>query len=116
MQLALLIQSIDHLETASVEAVGTIDDMFELKEGIDDMFELKEGLEENLLSPKLKEMIIRENEEVTDESNIIFPEIHLLIVDREVAFELNKNFRLHKEYHGVWELVKNPSLIQNYVS
>ena len=61
-------------------------------------------------------MIIRENEEVTDESNIIFPEIHLLIVDREVAFELNKNFRLHKEYHGVWELVKNPSLIQNYVS
>ena len=76
----------------------------------------KEELEENLLSPKLKEMIIRENEEVTDESNIIFPEIHLLIVDREVAFELNKNFRLHKEYHGVWELVKNPSLIQNYVS
>ena len=73
-------------------------------------------LEENLLNPKLKEMIIRENEEVTDESNIIFPEIHLLIVDREVAFELNKNFRLHKEYHGVWELVKNPSLIQNYVS
>ena len=42
MQLALLIQSIDHLETASVEAVGTIDDMFELKE----------GLEEKLLSPK----------------------------------------------------------------
>ena len=46
MQLALLIQSIDHLETASVEAVGTIDDMFELKE----------ELEKNLLSPKLKEM------------------------------------------------------------
>lgn len=106
MQLALLIQSIDQLEAASVEAVGTVDDMFKLKE----------ELEENLLSPKLKEMIIRENEEVADESNIIFPEIHLLIVDREVAFELNKNFRLHKEYHGVWELVKNPSLIQNYVS
>ena len=39
MQLALLIQSIDHLETASVEAVGTVDDMFELKEGlVSDLF------------------------------------------------------------------------------
>ena len=106
MQLALLIQSIDHLETASVEAVGTVEEMFKLKE----------GLEKQLSNPKLKEMIMQENEDAADVSDIIFPEIHLLIIDREVAFELNKNFRLHKEYHGVWELVKNPSLIQNYVS
>lgn len=105
MQLALLIQSIDHLETASVEAVGTVEEMFKLKE----------GLEKQLSNPKLKEMIMQENEDAADVSDIIFPEIHLLIIDRDVAFELNKNFRLHKEYHGVWELIKDPSLIQNYV-
>ena len=105
MQLALLIQSIDHLETASVEAVGTIEEMFKLKE----------GLEKQLSNPKLKEMIMQENEDAADVSDIIFPEIHLLIIDRDVAFELNKNFRLHKEYHGVWELIKDQSLIQNYV-
>ena len=106
MQLALLIQSIDHLETASVEAVGTVEEMFKLKE----------GLEKQLSNPKLKEMIMQENEDAADVSDIIFPEVHLLIIDRDVAFELNKNFRLHKEYHGVWELIKDPSLIQNYVS
>ena len=105
MQLALLIQSIEHLEAASVEAVGTVEEMFKLKE----------GLEKQLSNPKLKEMIMQENEDAADVSDIIFPEIHLLIIDRDVAFELNKNFRLHKEYHGVWELIKDPSLIQNYV-
>ena len=91
-QLALLVETFDLKNEASIEAIGSVDEMLELKENIES--DLKDSLNK---TPKLH-----------------LPIFHLLIVDRQVAFNLNRRFKTHHYYSEVWELVNNISLVQNY--
>ena len=61
---------------------------------------------------KLTEII--EKASLNKTPKLHLPIFHLLIVDRQVAFNLNRRFKTHHYYSEVWELVNNISLVQNY--
>lgn len=103
-QLALLVETFDLKNEASVEAIGSVDEMLELKENIESDLKDRFG--------KLTEII--EKASLNKTPKLHLPIFHLLIVDRQVAFNLNRRFKTHHYYSEVWELVNNISLVQNY--
>lgn len=105
-QLALLVEVFDLKSEASIEAIGSVDEMIKLKENVESDFKDRFG----------KLMNIIENAGPNKMPKLYLPTFHILIVDRQVAFNLNRRFRLHYYYHEVFELVNNVSLVQNYAS
>lgn len=103
-QLALLVETFDLKNEASIEAIGSVDEMLELKENIESDLKDRFG--------KLTEII--EKPTLNKTPKLHLPIFHLLIVDRQVAFNLNRRFKPHHYYSEVWELVNNISLVQNY--
>lgn len=104
-QLGLLIETFEGQEEASIEAVGTIDEMIQLKENIDTDIRDKFGSLINVLEEAIP----------GNPPKLFLPTFHVLIVDRQIAFNLNKHFRTHQYYRGVWELINDVSLVEKYV-
>lgn len=103
-QLALLVETFDLKTEASIEAIGPVDEMLDLKENIESDLKDRFG--------KLTEIIEKASPNKTPKLHL--PIFHVLIVDRQVAFNLNRRFKTRHYYREVWELVNNVSLVQNY--
>lgn len=105
-QLALLVEAFDIKNEASIEAIGSADEMLELKEKIESEFKERFGELMNII----------EKAGPNKMPKLYLPTFHILIVDRQVTFNLNRRFRTHHYYKEVFELVNNVSLVQNYAS
>lgn len=105
-QLALLVEAFDLKNEASIEAIGSVDEMLELKENVESEFKERFGALMNII----------EKAGPNKMPKLHLPVFHVLIVDRQVTFNLNRRFRLHHYYKEVFELVNNVSLVQNYAS
>ena len=96
MHTGILIQAYEPIRSASIEAMGSVEKMIELKEKSE---------------VRVQELI---NSGVA--SNIIpaYPTFHLLIVTPDKAFAIQQQIGMHNISREVWELTQDVGLVERY--
>ena len=96
MHTGILIQAHEPIRSASIEAMGSVEKMIELKEKSE---------------VRVQELI---NSGVA--SNIIpaYPTFHLLIVTPDKAFAIQQQIGMHNISREVWELTQDVGLVERY--
>ena len=107
MQLALLIQAHDKIQSAAITAVGSVNNIIKLKSDLET--ELNNIMRfETMRTGVLDELQAPEN------AHIIYPKIHVLIADQHKINNVVQRFHQNQPYTEVYNLVQNLALIENY--
>ena len=101
MQLALLVQAHDMLQSAAITAIGPVHQIIELKSNSE--IEL-----DNIIQSGMLETQAPEN------TRIVYPTVHVLIADQQQINKVAQQFDPNEMYHEIYQLVQNLALIQNY--
>lgn len=101
MHTGILIQAHEPIRSASIEAIGNVDKMMELKEKSE---------------VRVQELINSGVATLNLPSNIIpaYPTFHLLIVTSDKAFAIQQRIGMRNISREVWELVQDVGLVENY--
>ena len=107
MQLALLIQVHDKIQSAAITAVGSVNNIIKLKSDLET--ELNNIMRfETMRTGVLDELQAPEN------THVVYPKLHVLIADQQQINKVVQQFHPNEMYHEVYQLVQNLALIQNY--
>ena len=106
MQLALLVQAHDQIQSAVITAVGPIDHIIELKNNLE--IKLNNMMQFDTMRTGLLETQAPEN------TRNVYPTVHVLIADQQKINNVAQQFHPNEMYHEVYQLVQNLALIQNY--
>ncbi len=101
MQLALLVQAHDMLQSAAITAIGPVHQIIELKSNSE--IEL-----DNIIQSGMLETQAPEN------THVVYPKLHVLIADQQQINKVVQQFHPNEMYHKVYDLVQNLALIENY--
>ena len=101
MQLALLVQAHDMLQSAAITAIGPVHQIIELKSNSE--IEL-----DNIIQSGMLETQAPEN------THVVYPKLHVLIADQQQINKVAQQFDPNEMYHEIYQLVQNLALIQNY--
>ena len=101
MQLALLVQVHDMLQSAAITAIGSVHQIIELKSNSE--IELNDIIQSGVLETQEPE-----------NTHVVYPKLHVLIADQQQINKVVQQFHPNEMYHEVYQLVQNLALIQNY--
>ena len=101
MQLALLVQVHDMLQSAAITAIGPVHQIIELKSNSE--IELNDIIQSGILETQAPE-----------NTHVVYPKLHVLIADQQQINKVVQQFDQNEMYHEVYQLVQNLALIQNY--
>lgn len=101
MQLALLVQVHDMIQSAEITAIGPVHQIIELKSNSE--IEL-----DNIIQSGVLETQAPQN------THVVYPKLHVLIADQQQINKVVQQFHPNEMYHEVYQLVQNLALIQNY--
>ena len=101
MQLALLVQAHDMLQSAAITAIGPVHQIIELKSNSE--IEL-----DNIIQSGMLETQAPEN------THVVYPKLHVLIADQQKINNVAQQFHPNQMYNKVYNLVQNLALIENY--
>ena len=101
MQLALLVQVHDMLQSAAITAIGPVHQIIELKSNS----EIELG---NIIQSGMLETQAPEN------THVVYPKLHVLIADQQQINKVVQQFDQNEMYHEIYQLVQNLELIKNY--
>mgnify|MGYP003593749840 FL=1 len=101
MHTGILIQAHEPIRSASIEAMGSVEKMMELKEKSE--VRVQELINSGVATRNLP-------------SNIIpaYPTFHLLIVTPDKAFAIQQQIGMHHTSREVWELTQDVGLVERY--
>ena len=101
MHTGILIQAYEPIRSASIEAMGSVEKMIELKEKSE--VRVQELINSGVATRNLP-------------SNIIpaYPTFHLLIVTPDKAFAIQQQIGMHNISREVWELTQDVGLVERY--
>ena len=101
MHTGILIQAHEPIRSASIEAIGSVDKVMELKEQAE--VRVQELISSGVATRNLP-------------SNIIpaYPTFHLLIVTPDKAFAIQQRIGMHNISRDAWELVQDVGLAEKY--
>lgn len=106
MQLALLVQAYNQIQSAVITAIGPVDHIIELKNNLE--IELNNMMRFDTMRTGLLETQAPKN------TRIVYPTVHVLIADQQQINKVVQQFHPNEMYHEVYQLVQNLALIQNY--
>ena len=106
MQLALLVQAHEKIQSAAICAVGHVDFITNLKTNVE--FEIRQLELLNTMRTGLLETSAPEN------ARIIYPTAHAIIADQHKINRVARQFQKDTAYTEVYDLVQNLALIENY--
>lgn len=106
MQLAILVQVHEKIQSAAITAVGSVDKIIELKDNLE--AELNHIMLLDTMRAGLLESQAPEN------TRIIYPTLHVLIADQKHINNVVQQFHQNQMYNEVYHLVQNLALIENY--
>ena len=101
MQLALLVQVHDMLQSASITTIGPVHQIIELKSNSE--IEL-----DNIIQSGVLETQAPKN------THVVYPKLHVLIADQQKINNVAQQFHPNQMYNEVYNLVQNLTLIENY--
>ena len=101
MHTGILIQAHEPIRSASIEAIGNVEKMMELKEKSE--VRVQELINSGVATRNLP-------------SNIIpaYPTFHLLIVAPDKAFAIQQRIGMYNISREVWELTQDVGLVEKY--
>ena len=106
MQLALLVQAHDQIQSAVITAIGPVNNIIELKNNLE--IKLNNMMRFDTMRTGLLETQTPEN------TRIIYPTVHVLIADQQKINNAAQQFHPNQMYNEVYNLVQNLALIENY--
>ena len=106
MQLALLVQAHNQIQSAVITAIGPVDNIIELKNDLE--IKLNKMMQFDTLQLGVQETQTPEN------THIVYPTIHVLIADQQKINNVAQQFHPNQMYNEVYQLVQNLALIENY--
>lgn len=106
MQLALLVQAHDQIQSAVITAIGPVNNIIELKNNLE--IKLNNMMRFDTMRTGLLETQAPEN------TRIIYPTVHVLIADQQKINNVAQQFHPNQMYNEVYNLVQNLALIENY--
>lgn len=106
MQLALLVQVNDQIQSAVITAIGPVDNIIELKNNLESKLN-------NMMRFDTMRIGLLETQ-APEKTRIVYPTVHVLIADQQKINNVAQQFHPNEMYHEVYQLVQNLALIENY--
>lgn len=106
MQLTLLVQAHDMLQSAAITAIGPVDNIIELKNNLE--IKLNNMMQFDTMRTGLLET------QVPEKTRNVYPTVHVLIANQQKINNVAQQFHPNQMYNEVYNLVQNLALIENY--
>ena len=106
MQLALLVQAHNQIQSAVITAIGPVDNIIELKNNLE--IKLNNMMQFDTMRTGLLET------QAPEKTRIVYPTVHVLIADQQKINNVAQQFHQNQMYNEVYNLVQNLALIENY--